>query len=179
MASAAAKRYARAVFELARDGGDVEAWRGRLASVSEVFAIPEMHALLANRALPAEQRARLLTEVAGDALDGEAQNLARLLLENGRVAEAAGVLEEFDRLADAAEGRVRATAVTAVELDEAERRRLERDLAERFAGKVRLETQVDPEILGGLVLRVGDHLVDASVRTRLQQLRRRLATSAT
>ena len=145
--------------------------------MAEILAVPELRAALLNRGAATESRSQLLREVGRDRLDQQALNLAVLLLENGRVEQAGLVLAEFDELADEAEGRVRARAVTAVELGEDERRRLEQDLARRFGGKVRLETAVEPEILGGLVLRIGDHLVDASVRTRLQQLRRRLAAA--
>ena len=178
MASAAARRYARAVFELATQERDLAGWRRRVETVAGLFANEDLRAALMNRGVATERRAELLQDVAAG-LDPEALNLGRLLLENGRVKDAVDILAEFDRLADEAEGRVRATAITAVELEDEERGRLERDLAERFGGKLRLETEVDPAILGGLVVRVGDHLVDASVRTRLQQLRRRLATSAT
>lgn len=179
MTSAGAKRYAKAVFELAQQDRDIARWRTRLENVVGLLELPDLRAALLNRGVATERRVALLREIGAGRLDGEALNLAVMLLENRRVEEAAGVLEEFDLLVDEAEGRVRASAVTAVELSDSERQTLERDLAERFGGKVRLETAVDPEILGGLVLRVGDRLVDASVRTRLQQLRRRLATAST
>jgi F-type H+-transporting ATPase subunit delta len=178
MAGAAAKRYAKAVFELAQQDGDLGRWRRRLESVVELLAVAELEGVLRNRGIATETRVELLREAAGKRLDPEGLNLAVLLLENRRVEQAAEVLEEFDALADEAEGRVRARAVTAVELGEDERKRLEQQLSGQFGGRVRLDTEVDPEILGGLVLRIGDRLVDASVRTRLQQLRRRLATSA-
>ena len=178
MASAAARRYARALFELAAQDREFAGWRRRIEAVEVLFANDEVAAALLNRGVPAEQRLALLRDL-GAPLDPEALNLGLLLLENGRVAEAGGVLAEYDRLVDEAEGRVRATATTAVELSAEERGGLERELGERFGGKVRLETEVDPDILGGLVVRVGDHLVDASVRTRLQQLRRRLASAST
>ena len=178
MASAAARRYARALFELASQDREFAGWRRRIESVGALFGDEALGAALLNRGVPAEQRLDLLRDL-GASLDPEALNLGLLLLENGRVADAGGVLEEYDRLVDAAEGRVRATATTAVELSDEERRGLERELGERFGGRVRLETEVDPDILGGLVVRVGDHLVDASVRTRLQQLRRRLASAST
>jgi F-type H+-transporting ATPase subunit delta len=179
MASAGARRYARAVFELAQEQKAVEAWQRRLGAVRSLVEAPALRSVLANRAIAAEARAGLLRDAAVGVLDDDALHLAELLLENGRLEQVDGVADEFDNLVDAAEGRVRATAITAVELGAAERSSLERELAERFGGKVRLETEVDPEILGGLVVRVGDHLVDASVRTRLQQLRRRLATAGT
>ena len=175
----AGKRYARAVFELAQQDGDLDGWRRRLDAMAGLLRVPELRAALANRGVATEHRAELLRNVAGGQLDTQALSLALLLLENGRVEQADEVLAEFDVLADQAEGRVRARAITAIELGADERRRLEQDLATRFGGEVRLEAVVDPDILGGLVLRVGDHLVDASVRTRLQQLRRRLASSAT
>ena len=178
MAGAAARRYAKAVFELAQQEGDLPAWRRRLESVAELTSLPDLRAVLLNRGIASESRAEVLRDAGAGRLDPTALNLAVLLLENRRLEQAADVLAEFDALADAAEGRVRARAITAVELGADERARLEQELAGRFGGTVRLETDVDPDILGGLVLRIGDHLVDASVRTRLQQLRRRLATSA-
>lgn len=178
MASAAARRYARAVFELAREQRAVDAWQRRLGAVWALVDVPELRTVLDNRAIAGADRAALLRDAAGGTLDDDALHLAELLLENGRLDRVGEVYAEFERLVDEAEGRVRATAITAVELSETERRDLERELAGRFGGSVRLATEVDPDILGGLVVRVGDHLVDASVRTRLQQLRRRLATAS-
>ena len=80
-------------------------------------------------------------------------------------------------MADEAAGRVRATVTTAVELDPPDRDRVERELSKRLQKEVRLSVVVDPRILGGMKLQYGDRLVDASVATRLEQLRRRLAAS--
>lgn len=177
MTSAAARRYARAVFELAQEQKSAAVWQRRLETIRALMEVPALQAILANRAIAGEARARVLREAAAGSLDEDGLNLAVLLLENNRLGQVDVVLAEFEKLLDEAEGRVRATATTAVELGDDERRSLERELSERFGGKVRLEAEVDPDILGGLVVRVGDHLVDASVRTRLQQLRRRLATA--
>jgi F-type H+-transporting ATPase subunit delta len=89
-----------------------------------------------------------------------------------------GVAEEFDALADAAAGRVRATVTTAVELAPAERDRLADQLSERLGKEVRITLVVDKRILGGLKLQYGDRLIDASVVTKLQQLRRQLADAS-
>lgn len=176
MATAAAKRYARAVFELAQQEGHVEQWSRRLERVRALFADPEVAAVLTNPTIATEERERL---IAGPphVLDDEATNLARLLIESGRIDEIAGIDEEFQALADEAAGRVRATATTAIELDEQARDRLARDLSRRLEKDVRLTVVVDPRILGGMKLQYGDRVVDASVATRLEQLRRRLAAS--
>ena len=176
MATAAARRYARAVFELASQDGDVEHWSRRVTRIRELFADPEMAAVLGNPTIPTEQREALIS-AAPHVLDPEATNLARLLIESGRVEEAGGIEEEFQSLADAAAGRVRATVTTAIELEPDDRERIARELSRRLEKDVRMHVVVDPRILGGLTLRYGDRLVDASVATRLEQLRRRLAES--
>ena len=174
MATAAAKRYARAVFELAQDAGEVREWSERVALLRDVLSDEQVRAALTNPTIPTERRMELIS-AAPHQFDPEATNLAKLLIETNRVREIAGIAEEYERLSDAAAGRVRATVTTAVELGPAERDRVSAELSKRLGKEVRLEVVVDAEILGGLKLQYGDHLVDASVATQLQQLRRRLA----
>jgi F-type H+-transporting ATPase subunit delta len=173
VATAAARRYARAVFELATEEKRVDQWSAQLAALRDVMSDPQVAGVLANPTIPSEERMKLLS--AGDGLSQEAVNLARLLVEGDRVREIDGVVEEFDALADEAAGRVRATVTTAVQLDQDDRDRVARELSARLGKEVSMTVVVDPRILGGLKLQYGDRLVDASVATRLQQLRRRLA----
>lgn len=175
MATASARRYARAVFELARQDGDLEAWERRLTQVRELFADERVATVLRNPTIPTQDRERLISEWPG--LDKEAVNLARLLVEAHRISEAPAIGDEFQRLVDEAAGRVRATATTAVELTASDRERITRELSHGLAKDVRLTAVVDPRILGGLRLQIGDHVFDATVAARLQQLRRRLAAS--
>ncbi len=177
MATAAAKRYARAVFELAQQDGQVEEWHERLERVHALISNDSVAAVLTNPTIPVDRRMALITAPPHQ-LDKEATNLARLLIESGRVAAIAEVVSEFDRLADAAAGRVRATVTTAVEMEAVDRDLLAERLSKQLGGDVRLEMQVDARILGGLKLQYGDHLIDASVAARLQQLRRRLAEAS-
>jgi len=176
VATAAAKRYARAVFELAQQEGTVDEWARRIAKVRELFDDPEVAAVLSNPTIAIREREALVA-TAPKLFDEEATNLARLLIESGRVDEAPEVDEEFQRLADDAAGRVRATVTTAVELLSEDRERVARELSKRLDKDVKLSVVVDPRILGGMKLQYGDRIVDASVATRLEQLRRRLAAS--
>jgi F-type H+-transporting ATPase subunit delta len=175
MARAAAKRYARAIFELAREEGQVDVWAERLAQVRAAFSVPEAQQILDNPTISVEGRQEAITLVLGDRADRETVNLARLLVESGRVDQVGAIAEQYALLEDEAAGRVRASATTAVELTEAERRRLAAALSSRLGKEVTLTTRVVPAILGGLVVQTGDRLIDASLATRLQQLRRRLA----
>lgn len=176
MATAAAKRYAKAVFELAQAEGHVEQWQRRLARVRELLSDPDIAAVLNNPTIATEQREALIAGVPR-VLDDEGTNLARLLIESGRVDEAGEIDDEFQRLSDEAAGRVRATVTTAIELEAQDRERVARELSSRLNKDVRVSVVVDPRILGGMKLQYGDRIVDASVATRLEQLRRRLAAS--
>ncbi len=177
MATAGARRYARAIFEVAQEEGAIEDWGSRLRGVRELFANPDLHRLLADPTVPSERRQQAVEVVAGEQLGPEGVNLAKLLVEGDRIGDVDGIADEYERLADEAAGRVRAIATTAVELPRGEFEALVRDLSARLGKDVKLEVNIDPGIVGGLVLQIGDRVVDASLATRLQQLRRWLATA--
>lgn len=176
MATAAAKRYANAIFELAQPAGEIEEWSRRLASVRQLLGDPQVAAVLRNPTISMERRDALIAS-GPHVLDEEGTNLARLLIESGRTDEAPAIEEQFHRIADEAAGRVIATVTTAIELDPEDRERVQEQLAKRLAKEVRLSVVVDPLVIGGLKLQYGDRVVDATVATRLQQLRRRLAAT--
>jgi F-type H+-transporting ATPase subunit delta len=175
MAGAAARRYARAIFELARDEGEIDAWAQRLAAVRDVLGQPEARIVLANPSIAVARRQQAAAAVLGDSVQAEGVNLARLLVGANRLDDLGGIIEEYGRLADEHAGRVRATATTAVAMSPQDADALTTDLARRLGREVRLQPHVDPTIVGGLVLRIGDRVIDASVAARLQQLRQRLA----
>jgi F-type H+-transporting ATPase subunit delta len=176
MAGAAAKRYARAVFELAREEGQVEEWARRLEEVRDVLGRPEVTSVLANPTIAVRRREEAAAALLQAAAPGrEVLNLARLLVGANRIGELEGIIEQYQLLADEDAGRVRATATTAVPLTRSDADKLKTSLSRLLGREVRLDTRVDGAIIGGLVLRMGDRVIDASVATRLQQLRHRLA----
>ena len=175
MAGSAAKRYARAIFDLAKEEGQVEAWSQRLAAVREVLAHPEARTVLANPTISVQRRQEVASALLDARVGPEGVNLAKLLVGANRLDDVDAIAEDYARLVDEDVGRIRATAITAVPLRRADADKLETELAQKLGHEVRLETTVDPVIIGGLVLRIGDRVIDASVATRLQQLRQRLA----
>ena len=104
----------------------------------------------------------------------KALNLARLLVAKGRTGEAAEVERAFNRMADEFEGIIDAHVTTAVELDPDQLAKIEQKLSTSLRATVRTTTRVDPAILGGMIVRVGDRVFDGSVRTRLKRLRQEL-----
>jgi F-type H+-transporting ATPase subunit delta len=176
VATAAVKRYARAVFEVATGEGRVDDWRDKLGALRQLLSDPEVADILSNPTVPTERRMELVTSLSF--LDKESTNLAKLLIETHRVREIDALVDEYDRLADTAAGRVSAIVTTAVELEANDRDRVASELSKRLGKDVSLNVVVDPRILGGLKLQYGDRLIDASVATKLQQLRRRLADAS-
>ena len=176
MATAAARRYARAAFELASEQKRIDEWRARLATIRDLLSNPSVAAVLENPTIAGAERMKLVTGTGG--LDTEAGNLVGLLIESGRIREASGIADEFDRLADEAAGRIHALVTSAIELTADERKEMADRLSKRLGAEVSIQSVVDRRILGGVKVQYGDHLIDATLATRLQQLRRRLADAS-
>lgn len=168
----AAKRYAQAAFGIASDANAIPQWRSELNDVATVLAESGLAPVLADTKLPLERRLSLVDR----ALDVSplAMNFAKLLVSKGRSTEARAVAEAFDRMADEREGIAHASVTTAVELSPDQLNAISARLSQSLGRQVRARAVVDPSIIGGLVVRVGDKLVDGSIRTRLKRLRREL-----
>lgn len=173
-----ARRYAEAAFQVAMRDGTVEQWRSELAAAAAVIGDERAIGTLSNPAIPIDQRSTavggLLKGIASDPV----RNLIQLLLRRGRIEELARVDAEFRRLDDRRQGIIHATATSAAALSPDEVRALTQRLEESTGGRIALDVQVDPSLLGGLVVRVGDRLIDGSVRGRLERLRNQLISGA-
>jgi F-type H+-transporting ATPase subunit delta len=173
VSSAVARRYAAGAFALAQEEQDVEAWRAEVAKLDALFADAVLQAAFHNPAVSTVRRVELARRLASD-LRPSTQNLMRLLIEHRRTREVHAIREEFERLADQATGILDATLTTAIPLGDAEQERLRGALARKLGHEVRLHAEVDAGLIGGARIRIGDHLVDGSIRAKLDQLRRTL-----
>jgi F-type H+-transporting ATPase subunit delta len=170
----AAKRYAQAAFDIARERNELDRWVEEIRAIVHLAAQPGVVEVLASSRVPFEAKERLLRSGLAS-VSPLAMNLARLLVQKGRIALAKQVMDEYQRLLDEYRGMAQAVVLTAVPLSDDEERAVAQRLKELTGKEVVLEGRVDPEILGGLVARVGDRLIDGSTRTRLLELRRQLA----
>jgi F-type H+-transporting ATPase subunit delta len=175
---ASAKRYAEAVFEIAKVRQTFDRWQDDLASLAEVARNREFLALVESPRLSVEQkRAAIKRTLAG--ISDEALNLATLVVVKGRFAAlAAPLAEEFRRMVDEHRGILRAQVTTAVELDAGRKDQLAKTLAQATGKQVVVTHQVDPAIVGGMVIKVGDRVLDGSIARGLQGLRRALVEAA-
>ena len=171
--SAAARRYARALFSLAREDGSTDAVRAELARISaQLEATPELRAALFRPLHPATSRRAVMRRVAErEGLSRNVQNFMLYLIDQRRIVDFDAIVVEYGRLADEAAGRLEAEVVSASPLRDDQRERLRRALATRVGREVELEVKVDPALIGGAIAKVGGLVFDGSLRTQLTQLR--------
>jgi F-type H+-transporting ATPase subunit delta len=169
--------YANALFEAARDQGKLDAVREQLQQVVEAEAqVPELRELLRNPQLDPRARAAAIEDVLGDA-EELLRNFLLVLADKGRTGQLEEIARELERLIARHEGIVHAELTTAVELSDEDARKLLDQIEQASGRKVEAKRSVDPDLIGGIVLQVGSHRLDASVRGRLERLRRQLATA--
>jgi F-type H+-transporting ATPase subunit delta len=176
LAGSVARRYARALFQIGVDMGTYEAFGQELSDLAALFqGSTELRQTMVNPVFkPSEKRAileKILPRVAPSPI---VQRFALLLLERGRIVLLTSLARAYRELADAHAGRVRAVVTSAAPLAPADLERVRKSLERRTKKTVMLEAEVDPNLIGGLVARVGDLVLDGSVRTQLDTLREKL-----
>ncbi len=169
----AARRYAEAAFQIAREQKSEGRWSQGLALMAALFADPRAQAIMADARIATADKLRLAERTLADA-DPLVLNLARLLVQRGRTALGPEIAQAFEELLDEQKGIAHALVTTAVPLSDGERKAVAEKLAEVTGRQVTVETQVDESIIGGLVARIGDRLIDGSTRSKLAALKRRL-----
>jgi F-type H+-transporting ATPase subunit delta len=168
----AARRYAQAAFGIASETDSLAMWREQLAEVGEVLSESGAASLFADGRRPAGERIALLERVLD--VDPLVLNLAKLLILKGRTAEASAIAQVFAEMVDAEDGVAHAVVTTAVDLSAEQLTQIESTLSEALGVSIDARAETDPNILGGLVVRVGDRLIDGSLRSRLESLRQEL-----
>ena len=171
----AARRYAKALFNAALATGSVEAAGAGLGEVvTAAQGSPQLMTVLRHPLISRERKTAILRTLFAGSLNPLVENFLFLLVEKDRAGIIETVNEEFAHLVDAHQGIANAEAVSAVELDSAQRDSLQQQLEAATGMRIRLVTKVDADLLGGLVVRVGDRMIDGSVASQLQRMRESL-----
>ncbi|MBX6771552.1 MAG: F0F1 ATP synthase subunit delta [Chloroflexi bacterium] len=169
--SGVARRYARAIFDLAREEGDLDGWLQALQGIRDILGSPEFRILLDNPGIAFTRKIEIVRESLPTYLSETQRNFVFVLIENRRTGLIDQILDAYQTLLNEARGIVPARVTTAVPLTPAETEQVKQRL-ERIVGRqVAMATEVDPSIIGGFVARIGDRLIDASVAGRLAALR--------
>jgi F-type H+-transporting ATPase subunit delta len=168
--STLARPYAEAVFRMAQGENDLAGWSARVQSLAQIVSDVQVARLIADPAVPAERVASLVIEVAGADLGERGGNFVKVLAENDRLSLLPEIGAQFEALKANAEGTLEATITSAQELTQAQIEDLVAGLKAKFNRAVNVQVAVDPELIGGAVIAIGDQVMDGSVKGRLQRL---------
>ena len=165
-----ARPYARAVYQQATESTSVDSWSNALALLSAVAEDTAMKAVLDNPQAGSEQKAELILKVAGDKLSVAQQNLVKLMAENGRLKALPEVAKQFEVYRAEAEGKIDAEVVSAFPLSSEQAESITSTLKAKLGREVTISTSTDESLIGGVVIKAGDTIIDASMKSQLASL---------
>ena len=171
---AIARRYAEAVFEMGRNTNGIERWRTDIQLLAEYLRDRRLAFVLSEPNVAFSTKEAMLRDLLSDKVQPDALGLALVLVDQDQVSMVPRIVTEFERLYDEYKNQAQATIITATPLDAAETAQLAAALQKMTGKQITLTTEIDPTILGGVVARVGDTLIDGSVRRRLALLREQI-----
>lgn len=170
-----ARPYAVAAFDEARKLGDLKGWSDMLQAAAHAVAHPEVRALITSPRVLRSQLEGLMLALAGGQTSAAGQNFIRLLVESQRLVLLPEIAAMFETMRAEAEKSVDVVVASAFELDETQKQKIAAAMKKRMGREIRLSCEVDRELLGGIVIRTGDKVMDGSARTHLSGLANALA----
>ena len=165
-----ARPYARAVFELASEAESLSQWSETLAFLGAIASDDSVRAVLNNPSLTKQQSAQVILDVAEGHIDGKAENLVKQLAEYGRLDTLPEIAVLFDAMKDKVEGVVEVTITSAQELNDEEIQSISTALKKRLDADIKIKAVIDESILGGVIIRAGDLVIDGSIQRRMHNV---------
>ena len=166
------RRYAQAVFQIALEHDSLDVWVDDLQVLAELIDDRQVAKFLDAPQVPEARKLEAITQLLGDSVSPMTVNLLSLLATKGLTQLVPGILEQFVGTLDRHRGIERADVTTAVPLDGSHQDQVARLLGGIVGSDVRLRTYVEPEIIGGLIARINDRVIDGSVRSKLRNMKR-------
>jgi len=171
-----ARPYARAVFQVARDAGQLSEWSDALAFAAEIAAGDEIEQFYGDPRVGREQLLGLITDLGGDRFNDRFENLLKVLMNYDRLELMPEIAAQYEFYRREAEARLRVQVSSALPMNDEETHQLAERLKARFGREIDLDLDVDESLIGGAIIRAGDQVIDGSVRGRIEQLGRQLAS---
>ena len=166
----AARPYARAVYQQATETSSVEGWSDALGLMAAVVGDATMVEVLDNPQLGREQKGDLVLQVVGDKLNEQQKNLIKLMAQNGRLKALPELVVQFESYRAEAEGKIDAEVVSAFALSDEQEKAIVATLKTRFGREITLSTTTDESLIGGVVIKAGDTIIDGSMKSQLESL---------
>jgi F-type H+-transporting ATPase subunit delta len=165
-----ARPYAQAVFETASEESKLSEWSEMLGLLEAVVTDAQMQAVLGNPKLDAAALSDLILDVCGESLDEKGSNLVKVLADARRLAIVPEINKLFEQFRAEAEGVIEVSVTSAYELEPEQQAKISEVMAKRLGRKVEITSDIDDSLIGGVVIRAGDSVIDASVKGRLKAL---------
>ena len=166
----AARPYANAVYDTANENNALDSWSDALANLANVISDSQMSKLLDNPELGKAEKGELVIQVLGDKLTEQQQNLVKLMAENGRLKLMPDVVAQFEVARAKAENKIEAEVISAFELSAEQTNALVNILKNKLGCDITLTTTIDESLIGGVVIKAGDTIIDASMKSQLDSL---------
>ena len=170
-----ARPYAQAAFEEAQKLNALKAWSEMLVSLAEAVSLPEVRAAVTNPRVAKAQIGAVMDALLGSAASAQQRNFVRVLADNQRLLVLPEIAAIFETLKAEAEKTVNVVVDSAFELSAAQQDKIISSLKKRMGREIKLTCQVNKELLGGVVIRAGDKVIDGSARTRIGEMANALA----
>ena len=165
-----ARPYAEAVFKLASEGGALPAWSDALANIDGVVADARVQACISDPKVSASQLEGLVLSVVGDNLSGDARNLVQVLVQNNRLDLMPLIRSHYEALKRDKEGMLEAKIISALPMSDEQVKQLVAQLEKKYQRKVTAQVETDASLIGGVKIVVGDKVIDATVRGKLDAM---------
>ncbi|MEK7302526.1 MAG: F0F1 ATP synthase subunit delta, partial [Pseudomonadota bacterium] len=165
-----ARPYADAVYKMAVANNSLSQWSKMLQLAAEIAEDEQVKLLIGNPRVSAKQLGDIFLEIGRGKFNAEARNLVMLLIENKRVVVLSQISQLFEQLKARHEGVLEARIVSAFAIENRQLKKLVEDLEQKFKRKIEAQVSIDPELIGGIKVEVGDEILDASVRGKLEAM---------
>ena len=172
----AARPYARAVFEMADESGNLDQWSSSLGLMGLVAGNDDVKSLLSSPKMAKQAGADVFLKLCDGKLEDKEESLVRMLAENNRLSLLPEMSVIYEELKDASDGSVEARVVSAKKLSKAEKDAISKALKKRLGRDVKLKVSMDDSLLGGAIIHVGDLVIDGSLKGRLKKMTSMMAS---
>jgi F-type H+-transporting ATPase subunit delta len=174
--STIARPYAEAVFGRARDSDKLDSWSDTLGLLAAIVQDEKVAAAISNPKIEGNQRTSLILDICGKHLDVEGQNLVRLLVRNGRLSTLPEIASIYEGLKNESQGNLDVEITSAYEMTKDQESSLAEALKKRLGREIKMTNEIDRDLIGGVIIRAGDLVIDGSVQGRLRKLATELGT---
>ncbi len=171
-----ARPYSEAVFKRAKETQTTEEWSDTLAFLSGVMADKRMSAAAQNPRVERKGFVQMLLSICEDQISSEGQNFVKLLVQNNRLNLVRQIGRLYEELRAENEGYIEVDVSTAYSLSKVDRQQLTKSLEKALGKSVRLQVEIDKSLIGGVIIRAGDKVIDGTIKGQLEQLSKRLSS---